>query len=729
MQLLIVSNRLPISVTKAGGKLSFKPSPGGLATAMSSLGKGWNYSWIGWPGIASDELTAQDKLQITQELQAHNCYPVFLTAKQIANFYEGYSNTTIWPLFHYFQSLTKYRSGFWEEYQKVAKLFRKEVLKHATEKSLIWVHDYQLMTLPRLLRDALPHNLIGFFLHIPFPSYEIYRLLPERKAVLEGLLGADLVGFHTYDYADHFMSSTLRILGRDNKLSGVILKDRIVRADVFPIGIDYRKFANAHKSPAVKKEAAALRNHFGSRRIILSVDRLDYSKGILERLEAFELFLENNPGYHKKIVLVVIAVPSRAEVDAYRQLRENTEQAVSRINGKFGSVDWTPISYQYKNLPFEQLVALYGEADVALITPLRDGMNLVAKEYIATKGRRSGVLIVSEMAGVADELPEATRVNPSDKVGIAGALETALQLPSVEQKRRLHVMQTRLSKYNVVRWAEDFIEQLSDTQTKKTARDIDTLTPQIQEQLIADFRKAKRRLLLFDYDGTLTNFVSNPRPASAKPSPALLGMLTKLSGAPGTKLAIVSGRPKTALEGWFGKLPFSLVAEHGGWTKVDGAWTPAGTAAQDWKAGLRLVLEQATERTPGALIEEKDYSLVWHYRNVTPHLAYVRKASLLHDTQKQLKNSEIETFEGSKTLEFKPRAINKKTAAAKLIGKTKYDFILSIGDDNTDEDMFAALPESAYTIRVGRGASQARYHLASVEQVLMLVSELSAVLP
>lgn len=725
-RLIVVSNRLPVSVAKVGGKLTFSPSQGGLATAMSSLGKSRDSIWIGWPGIVSEELTADDKKQIRKELDKHGCYPVFLSSRQVEKFYDGYSNATIWPLFHYFQSLAEHSEEFWDEYVKVNKLYEAAVLKYASNDSQIWIHDYHLMVLPGFLRDELPEVSIGFFLHIPFPSYEIFRLLPNRKAIIEGLLGADLVGFHTYDYARHFLSAVLRTLGYDNKLSSVIVGDRLVRADVFPIGIDYDKFVAASKSPGVKTELASLKKTFAEQKIILSVDRLDYSKGILERLEAFAEFLEKNKRWHKKIVLVVIAVPSRVAVGAYQHMREDIERTVSRVNGKYSSVDWSPISYQFKNLPFNELVALYTRADVALVTPIRDGMNLVAKEYIASKQGRAGVLIISEMAGVADELPEATRVNPNDLAGIVHALEAALKMTPTEQRRRLGAMQARLSKYNVERWAHDFIEQLSRAKDRRSVHDLNLLTPELTDEIINKYKKAKRRLLMLDYDGTLTNFVSDIRPLSSKPTGKLMRILKKISHTPGNDLMIISGRPKRALDSWFSKLPISLGAEHGAWIKEQGKWAPRANFSADWKKSILPILEAFTERTPGALVEEKNFSLVWHYRNVTPELAYVRKASLKHDVEKQLRDSEIEIFQGNKILEFKPRSITKGATAKAKLSEGAFDFVLAIGDDYTDEDLFAALPVGAYTVKVGLDSSNAKYHVTSVAQVHAFLAALAA---
>jgi trehalose 6-phosphate synthase/phosphatase len=319
------------------------------------------------------------------------------------------------------------------------------------------------MLLPGKLRERLPNGIIGFFLHIPFPSYEIFRLLPNRTEIIKGLLGADLVGFHIYDYARHFLSSLLRTMGVESSNGIVTIGDRAIKVDAFPIGIDYEKFANARKDEETAKEIKAVKKHYKDKKIILSMDRLDYTKGILGRLRAFEYFLDNNPKYRQKVVLVMVAVPSRVEVETYQNLKQEMEQTVSRINGKYSTVDWTPISYQFRNLPFPQVAALLTRADVALLTPLRDGMNLVAKEYVATKQKKTGVLILSEMTGAIDEMPEAISVNPNDMNAIARAIVEALEMPEEEQAQKIRTMQKRLSQYTVGRWAQDFIEQLKKT--------------------------------------------------------------------------------------------------------------------------------------------------------------------------------------------------------------------------------------------------------------------------
>jgi len=724
-EFIIVSNRLPVNVTKENGVLEFHPSTGGLATAMSSVGQGQDKVWMGWPGIASDDLTVADKRIITHRLRKYDCVPVFLTKKQITGYYDGYANATIWPLFHYFHNQAVYDTTFWEPYTEVNRIFQRAVVRRASPNATIWVHDYHFMLLPRMLRKELPASSIGFFLHIPFPSYEIFRLLPHRVDVLRGLLGADLVGFHTYDYARHFISSVQHVLGYETKLGSVITNTREITVDVFPIGIDYQKFVSALQNPTVKNEMQQLREHYGKQKLVISVDRLDYSKGIVNRLEAFDMFLERHPNYIGKVSLAMVAVPSRIDVDAYKQLRDTIELTVSRINGKYATMDWSPISYQYKNLPFEQIVALYATADIALVTPLRDGMNLVAKEYVAAKGKRAGVLILSEMAGAANELAEAIRVNPYDAADIVGALERALKMSATQQKINLKAMQGRISRYSVTRWANDFIEQLAHAKVNAAGTTRQNLNPPEQNKLLEAYTAAKTRLFLLDYDGTLKDYVPPTSKDRARPARSLVGRLSALAADPRNRVCIISGRTRQVLQAWFGSLPLTLVAEHGAWIRHDGQWKKADIDFDQYKKKLLPLMQSYAERTPGTTVEEKDFALVWHYRGVTPELAYVRKVGLKHDLRVALSGTDADVFEGNKILEVKPRSISKGALASEILTHTGADFVLCAGDDYTDEDMFTALPSSAWTIKVGPGATQARHHIESVEDMVSLLGRLA----
>ena len=719
----MVSNRLPVSVTARAGKVSFRASTGGLVTGLASLKKEYERFWIGWPGIASEKLQSQHVEHIAEKLSAQNCVPVFLSQRDIEDYYEGFCNKTIWPLFHYFPLYTVYEPRYWRAYEKVNKTYCDEVLRIAQPDDHIWIHDYQLMLLPRLVRQALPEAQIGFFLHIPFPSFEIFRLLPWRQELLDGVLGADLIGFHTYDYVRHFLSSVCRIAGHEHHTLGQLtVGDRLVKVDAFPMGIDYQRYSQAVDKPKIKREIEILRNKVGDRKIILSVDRLDYTKGIIQRLEAFDLFLSRNPEYKDRVTLILLAVPSRTGVDRYMALRSQLEGLVGRINGEHGSLGWVPVWYHYRAVPFERLIALYNLADAALITPLRDGMNLVSKEFLATKKDDTGVLILSEMAGAARELGEALIVNAQDKAAIAQAIKDALEMPIEEQKRRNHLMRQRLSRYDIARWADEFLQSLSDLKQKQQQLSVRKLSENVRQKLLADYARTRKRLFLLDYDGTLLDFVN--RPERAQPDPELLDLLGKLAADDKNELVIISGRQKDQLDHWLGQFNIHLVAEHGAWMREIGQdWSAPEPPRGDWKDTVRPIMELYVDRTPGSIIEDKDFSLVWHCRRTDPALADVRTQELGDALLNMTENLDLGVFEGNCIIEVKSVGINKGRAVESWLAKEDWDFILAAGDDYTDEDMFAVLPEQAYSIKVGHGLSKAKFNVDAVSDIRLLLKQ------
>lgn len=723
---VLVSNRLPISVKKIDGKLRFDASNGGLPTAMQSI-DAKTRAWIGWPGIESDVLTDEDKVMIMAELAKSNCFPVFLTREQVTNFYEGYANDTLWPLFHYFQSTARYSDAYWQSYQEVNQLYLDATVSVTQSTALIWIHDYHLMLLPQLVRDNLPRTSIGFFLHIPFPSFEIYRLLPQRREILRGILGADLVSFHIYDYGRHFISSCQRLLGSKVTNDTVEYDGRIVKIGANPIGLDYKRYREILGSKEFMRDSKKLRETYKGQKLIVSVDRLDYTKGVIDRLQAFELLLREHPEYTGNITLIMVAAPSRTEVDAYKKLRADVEQAVSRINGMYGSVNWAPISYQFQSLTVEEIVVLLARADVGLVTPIRDGMNLVAKEYVASRKRPNGVLVLSEMAGAIDELPEALAVNPNSHRAVADALVQALEMPPGEQARRMKVMQRRLSESTVQDWSRDFMDQL------KSIGDADAnmkwqMTSLQERQIINRFRQAKKRLIILDYDGTLREFVKSPDPKAAAPSAQTKKLLRTLNAAPKTRVAIVSGRTRAALTGWFGRSNTMLMAaEHGGWTRFSGKWTKASSSLQKDKKRITEIMESYTERTAGSEIETKEFSMVWHYANSEPDQAYKRSRELIQDLKDALAGTDLAVHEGRNIVEVKSQNVSKAHVVHELLARYPADFVMAIGDDYTDEDMFRALEghEGAVTIKVGQGETHARYQVRGVPDVIALLQKLS----
>ena len=461
MKLYIIANRLPVKVAGTNGKFAFSRSEGGLATGLDSLQTSYEKHWIGWPGICANE--EKDQQEINEKLQEMNFHPVFLSEKQIENYYEGYSNSTIWPLCHYFYAYTLYKNCFWQSYQQVNRLFCEEICRLVRPGDKVWIQDYQLMLLPGMLRKIYPELCIGYFHHIPFPSYELFRILPERAEILKGLLGADFIAFHTHDYMRHFISAVERVLHLDFKLDEVQINNRVTRVEALPMGINYESYHKASENKEVHQAIERTRKLFGEHKLILSVDRLDYSKGILHRLRGFATFLEHHAEYHGKVTLAMVIVPSRDHVGSYAELKTKIDEEIGSINGRYSTMNWTPVCYFYHGFSLEELTAMYYVADIALVTPLRDGMNLVAKEYVATKCDNPGVLILSEMAGAAVELTDAIQINPNDTEQIENAICQALEMPEEEQKQRLQRMQSILSVQTVNKWAADFVNELSGT--------------------------------------------------------------------------------------------------------------------------------------------------------------------------------------------------------------------------------------------------------------------------
>jgi trehalose 6-phosphate synthase/phosphatase len=731
MRLVVVSNRLPFTVSFQDGTLQFKPSAGGLTTGL------WSYLdrkafdgvaqsdhlWMGWPGASvPPEHEAAVRIYAERHFKSS---PVFLPEENMERFYLGFCNKTIWPLFHYFPTLTHYEEDNWQEYRHVNEVFGEAVVKVLQPDDVLWIHDYHLMLLPKLVREKFPEMPIGFFLHIPFPSWEIFRMLPRpwREEIIEGLLGSSLVGFHTHDYVRYFLTSVLRTAGYEHQLGSLTLRERVVKADTFPMGVEFDRFAQASSLKETELRVGELHQKCIGQKVIFSVDRLDYTKGLVNRLRGYELFLKNNPQWHGKVVFVVSVAPSRIGVDSYQAMKLELEQTVGRIVGDFGNVHWTPLVYQFRHLTFDEIVPLYRLCDVALITPLRDGMNLVAKEFIASRPDQTGVLILSEMAGAAKEMGEALIINPFHREDFAKALEQALTMPVEEQVRRNKLLQERLRRYNVIRWADDFVESLLSTQKTEAAQRARLLAGKAFNALIQQYRSTNRRALLLDYDGTLVPFAAVPR--LAQPDAELLELLTTLGSDPANEVVIVSGRPRHTLENWFGKLPNSLIAEHGVWLRNKNSdWRMLKTMTNDWKERVRPILQLFVDRLPGALLEEKEFSLAWHYRRADWEQASLRAKELLDDLAGYTRNIDVQVFEGNKVIEVRNSGINKGTAAMEWLSGQTPEFILGIGDDWTDEDLFRALPATAFSVRVGMANTAAHYYLANHTAVRRVLREL-----
>ncbi len=723
-RLLIVSNRLPVTASVEGGRLRLVDATGGLATGLRSWHQQSHGLWIGWPGDLS-RLNASQREELHEALQQRGVIPVLLSSEEVERFYDGFSNRVLWPLFHYQVDRVPVDSTGWDAYRRVNDKFADAVAESYEPGDAVWVHDYQLMLLPALLRERLPDARIGFFLHIPFPSSEVFRVLPWRTEILRGLLGADLVGFHTFAYLRHFVTSLLHVEGIEAQVDRIDLDDRTVRLGVFPMGVDSASFDALARDPDVMADAAAIREDAGGRRILLGIDRLDYTKGIPRRLRAIERLFSREKELRDRLRYIQIAVPSREQVDSYQLFRRQVEEAVGRINGTSATLRSTPIHYMHQTVSRRQLVALYCAADVMLVTPLRDGMNLVAKEFVASRADEDGVLVLSEFAGAVDELGEAVVVNPYDNDAVGRAIKEALEMEPSARRARMRSLRRRVMEHDVHRWAARFLEQLGAAEHSVPASAPVFREP---EELAAMVRGAPRLVLLLDYDGTLVPLAQVPE--LAVPDAELLELLAALAARPEIAVNLVSGRSRETLDSWFGDLPLSLWAEHGSYHRdaPNGCWVsalPVPAVPADCMRRVYPVLEQFTANTPGSLIEKKSASVAWHYRMADAEFGARQAHELRMLLGDALSNQPLEVVEGKKVIEVRLRGTGKAVVAHRVVtSATGPSTILAAGDDRTDEEMFAALPGEAFKVAVGRRSSGADHRLSDHRAVRALLAHL-----
>jgi trehalose 6-phosphate synthase/phosphatase len=726
-RLIIAANRLPFSICRDENELVVRQSSGGLVSALKSYFEKSNDAgfseriWVGSVDASNEDWKEAEEKNLLSV--GYGISPVFPGKEDYDHYYNGFSNSTLWPLFHYFSMLVDYNKDFFNAYVRVNQQFADALIATYEPGDLIWVHDYQLLLLPGMLREKLPDATIGFFMHIPFPSYEIFRMLPGawKQSLLKGMLGADLIGFHTHDYVQHFMQSAKMILQLDTQFNTIQYETRMIRADLFPISIDYTRFRDAIFNDTVAHISTRLEEKFINQKIIFSVDRLDYTKGLYHRLQGFEEFLVRYPQWREKVVFILNIVPSRDFIQSYVDMRREIEEKVSSINGEFSSLNWQPLIYRYNHLSFEELCALYQSADVALITPLRDGMNLVSKEYIASCLDK-GVLILSELAGAASELSEAMLVNPTDVSEVADAIHEALSMPLTEQRNRLSFMQRRIAAYDITKWINDFIEVLMSVKKDQETQQVNILDGPTTMELLNKFKSASRRTLLLDYDGTLTAF--QRMPSLAVPGNEVIQILKQLAQNPDTDVVIVSGRDADTLDKWLGQIPLSMVAEHGAQIKFKGEeWQEQVTISTEWKEQVRPLLELYSTRCVGSFIEEKKNTLAWHYRNTHPDLGFNRSRELRNALLQLTANTALQVIDGNKVLEVRQTGIDKGATAQKIYDRFHPDFMLCIGDDTTDEDMFRILRDKAWTIKIGGGGTAAKYTMWSQTQVLPLLKK------
>lgn len=722
MKIITVSYRLPVSLKKEKGKINITQSSGGLATAILSYSQksDTNLTWVGVADFDKNTWeTHKDNYESNFDIE-----PVYLEKALNRQFYNIFSNSVLWSLFHYFPSYVEYTDDGFDAYRKANEIVAAKVNSIYEPGDIVWIHDYHFMGMPHLIREHHPNAKISYFLHIPFPNFELFRILPNKakKYLLNGVLGSNLVGFHTWDNTIHFTECVEKILGVSHKNFLFSQETHRTKAGSYPISIDYDKFHDAYDGERVNTLREEIKELYEDKKIIFSVDRLDYTKGITNRLNAFEKFLQKYPEWRERVVFLLVLVPSREEIKKYGERKRLIELTVGRINGNMGNYKWSPIVYQYQSVDFDKLIALYTSADVALISPVRDGMNLVAKEYIASRKDGKGVLIISSLAGAAKELKEAITINPFDTEMIADKISLALNMGDEEQKRRIARMQVYLKKHDVFSWAETFLkdtDKVYSGDTKPT-----DLTGDAKDILLNKFTAANKRLLLLDFDGTLVNL--QPRPEMAVPGEDLLNTLETLAGDPKNEVWIISGRNKDFLEQWLGHLPIGMVAEHGGYIKR-GNWEPVIKGMPEWKEQVIDIMQDYADTNSESFVEVKEFGVAWHYRNVDEKQGFNTSRELLMLLKNHLFNTPTQIIDGNKVIEVKHFMAHKGTTCKTNILCGDYDFVMAFGDDKTDEDLFEMLTAAhEFPVKVGRGNTSAKYRVNTVEDVLDILNRLKA---
>ena len=716
---ILVSNRLPVQVQLERGQLDVRSSSGGLASALGGVHEDGESLWVGWPGDVS-RLDDRQRLALAQRLCAQRIVPVALSAAEIARYYDGFSSGVLWPLCHYLLDTVRVDAARdFATYEVVNRRFADAVAAEWRPGDLVWIHDYQLFLVPAMLRQRIPEARIGFFLHIPFPSSEVLRTLPWRDVILRGMLGADVVGLQTDTYAFHFGYATAQLLGLEPGTDAVKYEDRTVRFGSWPIGIDAAHYEALAREPEVVAAAARLREDAGGRTFVLGVDRLDYTKGVPRRLLAIERLLERSPAARLRMHFTQLAVPTRERVDAYARHRSEVQELVGHIDGQYGTATRAPVHLMHRSVSPRELAALYRAADVMLVTPLRDGMNLVAKEYVASRYDDRGVLVLSELAGAADELQEALLVNPYDLDGVAAAIQRAMQMPLDEQATRMRILRARVRRGDVHAWARRFLEDLAAPDPEATPVVPQAKRPSLTTAL-ADVA-SQRLLLLLDYDGTLVPIVSQP--ALGLPDERLRGLLRALAAR--HEVHILTGRSRDSITAMLGDLPIGLHAEHGLWSRRNGEWHPEAAVDLSWRPAVLALLTELSRRTHASTLEAKDACVTWHYRGVEPQLARARLSELRNRLSRLPEHDRFEVMSGRKALEIRPLGANKGILAQKLAARFPPGAIVAAGDDTTDEQTFAALPPEAITIRVGARRSAARFHVDEVRGLRTALEQLA----
>ncbi|KAM7265326.1 hypothetical protein ACFE04_003009 [Oxalis oulophora] len=764
-RLLVVANRLPVSASRKGDDWSLEISPGGLVSALVGV-KEFDVRWIGWAGVnVSDEIGQKT---LTKALDEKNCTPVFLDEETLDQYYNGYCNNILWPLFHYLGipqgnglATTKSFESQFAAYHRANQMFADVVNEHYEEGDIVWCHDYHLMLLPKLLKDVNSRMTVGWFLHTPFPSSEIYRTLPSRSELLRSLLAADLLGFHTYDYARHFVNSCTRILGLEGTPEGVEDQGRLIRVAAFPIGIDSDRFINALDIPEVQENIKTFQEKYAGRKVILGLDRLDMIKGIPQKLLAFETFLEENPSWRDKVILVQIAIPSRTDVIEYQKLKSQVHEIVGRVNGKFGSLGAVPVQYLDHSLDFHRLCALYAITDIALITSIRDGMNLVSYEFVACQDANKGVLILSEFAGAAQSLGAgALLVNPWNITEVADSIKKALTMSGEEREMRHQLNFEHVSKHTSQVWAETFVREFNVTVVEAQLRTRQAPSDLSETNAIERYQQSNNRLLILGFNSTLSEPVDTQvNEKYLKLHPALQQPLTELCNDPKTTVVVLSGSTMASLEENFSEYNMWLAAENGLFlrtTKKDWKITMPEHLNSKWVDCVKNVLEYFAERTPRSDYTVRKTALVWNYEHADPKFGSLQAKDMLqHLWTGSTSNSCIDVAKGRRSVEVRPAGVTKGAAIDRILREvfhsvsttTPVDYALCVGNFlGKDEDVYTFFEKESdrlkpsreslqgildlkednyFSCAVGKNQTKARYLLPSQHDVVSFLKKLA----
>lgn len=718
---ITVANRLPFTLNPEGSEV--KTSSGGLVSALNGVRSKAERVWI---GSAPDHLTSERWTDLEDKLKEKSggwtYRPVFLESSLYDSYYNRTCNDVLWPLLHYQPELVDYDAAAWASYREVNERIAKEIAAFANDDDLIWIHDFHLFLVPKFLRALRPNLRIGFFLHVPFPSSEVFRQLPVREDILDSLLHADLVGFHDYSYLQHFGSTVMRLLGAEVNFMSATRGGRTTRLGVFPVSIDTDEFLKQSKKPEITQLVQDMRR---KEFLFLGVDRLDYMKGLDLKLKAFRELLKSRPDLRGKVALLQVAVPTRGNVPVYQELARETARLIGEINGEFATPTWTPIHYIHASVTFQQLLALYRSADSLLVTSKRDGMNLVALEYIASQDtERPGVVLLSEFAGAISTLSHTLAVNPWDIEGTAAKMVQAIEMAKPERLSRLKTMQDYLKSYNSTNWASSFIEDLSKSERVSRIDGPPVIQPNNQavkwlaSRILA--ANPERIALFIDYDGTLT-------PIRSRPEEAVLDDITRralqtLSSYSWIDLVVVSGRDSKFLSEQLEDVRCFMAAEHGAksFDPATGKWRKRVHSARgSWYTDALKVMTDYASRVPHSKVEKKQFAIAWHYRLSPKDYGDFQARKLAEELELGFANMPVNVIRGKKVIEARAIEADKGVFARSFLETSSpKSFAIALGDDRTDEDLFNAIRGRGLSFKVGKENSSADVALPAQADVV-----------